>query len=302
MPTSRPSPSKRLSSRARARSRTRSITMSAKVAKTRPPLLRDHRELPPSPRLRRTAAAVAETGPEHRGDGDAGRLSDVRNQIISCNRCARLRTYCQRIATEKKAAHRHDTYWGRPVPGFGDRKRARADHRAGTRGARRQSHRSRLHRRRPARLGGLSDARHARARLRQHPDRTACRRWARAHRCVHRCRRQVRAARQQADTDGDRRLSFAPGRRGRGAAAASRSSSASAASRSTPPGASSPIAASSMRPRPPFGHDVAYETAGGYTVIGSYHPSRQNTNTGKLTPPMMDAIFARATADVDGAG
>ena len=48
-----------------------------------------------------------------------------------------------------------------------------------------------------------------------------------------------------------------------------------------------------VRPRLPFGHDVAYE-AGGYTVIGSYHPSRQNTNTGKLTPPMMDAIFARA--------
>ena len=48
-----------------------------------------------------------------------------------------------------------------------------------------------------------------------------------------------------------------------------------------------------VRPRPLFGHDVAYEI-GGYTVIGSYHPSRQNTNTGKLTPPMMDAVFARA--------
>jgi uracil-DNA glycosylase len=54
-----------------------------------------------------------------------------------------------------------------------------------------------------------------------------------------------------------------------------------------------------IRPRPPFGHDVAYETAGGYTVIGSYHPSRQNTNTGKLTPPMMDAVFARARRIVE---
>ena len=32
----------------------------------------------------------------------------------------RLRSYCARIAREKKAAHRDDTYWGRPVPGFGD--------------------------------------------------------------------------------------------------------------------------------------------------------------------------------------
>ena len=48
-----------------------------------------------------------------------------------------------------------------------------------------------------------------------------------------------------------------------------------------------------VRPRPAFAHDAAYE-AGGYTVIASYHPSRQNTNTGRLTPGMMDAVFARA--------
>ena len=48
-------------------------------------------------------------------------LSEVRQQIIGCSRCTRLRTYCQRIATEKKAAYREEVYWGRPVPGFGDR-------------------------------------------------------------------------------------------------------------------------------------------------------------------------------------
>jgi uracil-DNA glycosylase family 4 len=31
-----------------------------------------------------------------------------------------LRTYCRRVAREKKRAHRDETYWGRPVPGFGD--------------------------------------------------------------------------------------------------------------------------------------------------------------------------------------
>lgn len=48
------------------------------------------------------------------------RLSLVQDAIVSCDRCARLREYCQRIAREKKRAHRDDTYWGRPVPGFGD--------------------------------------------------------------------------------------------------------------------------------------------------------------------------------------
>src|SRR5256885_17124058 len=47
-------------------------------------------------------------------------LADVHRAIVACERCPRLRQYCQRIAREKKRAHRGDTYWGRPVPGFGD--------------------------------------------------------------------------------------------------------------------------------------------------------------------------------------
>ena len=47
-------------------------------------------------------------------------LAAVRNAIISCGRCARLRDYCQLIAREKRAAYRDETYWGKPVPGFGD--------------------------------------------------------------------------------------------------------------------------------------------------------------------------------------
>ena len=47
-------------------------------------------------------------------------LAQVRASIVSCERCPRLRTYCRRVAQEKKRAHRLDTYWGRPVPGFGD--------------------------------------------------------------------------------------------------------------------------------------------------------------------------------------
>src|SRR4026209_1698317 len=47
-------------------------------------------------------------------------LPTIRSAIVSCDRCERLRTYGERGARDKKAAHRDDTYWGRPVPGFGD--------------------------------------------------------------------------------------------------------------------------------------------------------------------------------------
>ena len=47
-------------------------------------------------------------------------LVEVHHSIASCERCPRLRQYCRNIAREKKRSHRDDTYWGRGVPGFGD--------------------------------------------------------------------------------------------------------------------------------------------------------------------------------------
>ena len=54
---------------------------------------------------------------------------------------------------------------------------------------------------------------------------------------------------------------------------------------------------SSSIPPPAFGHGVEVTVTNGrrtIVVVASYHPSRQNTNTGKLTAPMFDAIFSRA--------
>jgi uracil-DNA glycosylase family 4 len=47
-------------------------------------------------------------------------LNRVREDLIACTRCPRLRRYCEQVARVKRRAYRHESYWGKPVPSFGD--------------------------------------------------------------------------------------------------------------------------------------------------------------------------------------
>ena len=47
-------------------------------------------------------------------------LQQIHETIVACERCTRLRTYCRGIGETKRRAYHDQTYWARPVPGFGD--------------------------------------------------------------------------------------------------------------------------------------------------------------------------------------
>ena len=217
-------------------------------------------------------------------------LDLIRRDIIACTRCPRLRTYCETIAREKKRAHRDEMYWGRPVPGFGDPDArilvlglAPAAHGANRTGRVFTGDGSGDFLMRAMHAAGLANIPTAR-----HPDDGLALRDAyilSAVRCappdnkptpeeiaachVHLVNEAAALARI--------RVVVALGRIGFEAAWRL------LAARGIP----------SPRPRPIFGHGAAYQTPQ-TAVLASYHPSRQNTNTGKLTPHMLEAVFRQA--------
>jgi uracil-DNA glycosylase len=217
-------------------------------------------------------------------------LDRIHRQIIAC-RCERLRAYCARIADEKKAAHRHESYWGRPVPGFGDPDArvlvlglAPAAHGANRTGRvftgdgsgdflMRAMHAAGFANiptsQRPDDGLTLTDAYIAAAVRCAPPDNKPLPEEIAA--CHPHLVAEAAALRRM-------RVIVALGRIGFDAAwrlLADRGII--------------------MRPRPVFGHGVIVRTTGP-TVIASFHPSRQNTNTGKLTPPMLESVFRSAAS------
>ncbi len=50
----------------------------------------------------------------------ARELADLQRQVMTCTRCARLVSYCRKVAKEKRRMYREHEYWGKPLPSFGD--------------------------------------------------------------------------------------------------------------------------------------------------------------------------------------
>jgi len=219
----------------------------------------------------------------------------VNRDILGCTRCERLRTYCERIARDKKAAHRQDIYWGKPVPGFGDPQArllvlglAPAAHGANRTGRVFTGDGSGDFLMRAMHAAGfasiptsqrsndgliLKNAYIAAAVRCAPPDNkptpeeiAACHPHLVAEAAAL-PRLQVIVALGRIAFDASWRL---------------------LADRRV-----------IVRPKPLFGHGLTYSPDGGPIVIASYHPSRQNTNTGKLTAEMLEAVFRKAAQLVD---
>jgi uracil-DNA glycosylase family 4 len=220
-------------------------------------------------------------------------LSKVHQDIVTCNKCARLRSYCGEIARVKRAAFRNDTYWGKPVAGFGDPNArvlilglAPAAH-----GANRTGRvftgdggggsgdflMTAMHKHGFASIPTsqsindgltLTDAYIAAAVRCAPPDNKptpeeihACQPHLEAE-LAHLPNVQVVVVLGKIAFDVWMRVMASRG--------------------------------VIVKPRPPFGHGEVFKPSSGPVVVASFHPSRQNTNTRRLTPQMLSDVFKRA--------
>jgi uracil-DNA glycosylase family 4 len=220
-------------------------------------------------------------------------LTLVRERIVTCDRCPRLRSYCQRIGREKRKAYLLDTYWARPVPGFGDPAArllivglAPAAHGANRTGrvftgdgvgASGDFLMAALHRAGFANIPtsqhiddglALTDAYLAAAVRCAPPDNKPT--PEEVARCLPHLDAELRALPRV-------RVVVALGRIGFDAYVRLLKSRGVI-----------------VRPKPEFSHAGVATLPNGHTLIGCYHPSRQNTNTGRLTPRIMDVVFRAA--------
>ena len=217
-------------------------------------------------------------------------LAELTAEIVACRRCPRLVEYRDRIARDKVARFRDETYWGRPVPGFGDpdarilivglAPAAHGGNRTGrvfTGDASGDFLFAALHR---AGLANQPTSRQAEDGLALIDAYIAA-----AVRCAPPANKPLPSERDNCAPYLARELAILD-----------RVAVVVALGRYAWDAALRAIAAVSgedPRPRAAFSHG-AEARVGGYSLVGSYHPSQQNTFTGRLTPPMLDAVLDRA--------
>ena len=210
--------------------------------------------------------------------------AELEREIISCRSCPRLVEWREKVAWEKRAAYADEEYWGRPVPGFGDPGArvivfglAPAAHGANRTGRYFTGDRSG-----DFLFGALHRTGYANQPVSRHTgDGLHLRElWISA---------AVRCAPPQNKPTPAERDTCLP--------YAARELALLYAKVVVCLGAFAWDAALRLykvRPKPKFAHGTQHTLPSGLTLLGCYHPSQQNTFTGVLTEPMLDAVLLRA--------
>lgn len=221
----------------------------------------------------------------------AQQLAALNKRITACEKCERLRTHCMQVAAEKRRAYTHCEYWGKPVPSFGDPTAAVliVGLAPGAHGSNRTG--------RPFTGDGSGNFLYPvlyETRFASQPDSTGLNDGMRLHdlwitsvvrcappgnkptpgeiaNCAPYLDEEIAALRNlrvivclgKIGFDGVVQHLMRTGKIDR-------------------------------RGKLQFGHGAEYRLPGGLNLLASYHPSLQNTNTGKLTKSMFLAIFRRA--------
>jgi uracil-DNA glycosylase family 4 len=229
--------------------------------------------------------------------GDAAGLAQLAAEVAGCRRCPRLVAWREQVAREKRAAHAGETYWGRPVLSFGDPDArilvlglAPAAHGGNRTGRVFTGDRSGDWLFAALWRCGLANQPTSRSRDDGLTLRGA---WVTAAvRCAPPANRPLPSERDNCAPYLLRELALLRDVR---AIVCLGGFAWDAALR-----ARAALGEPAPRPRPRFGHgaELADER---WSLIGCYHPSQQNTFTGRLTEPMLDAVLLRAR-EVGGLG
>jgi uracil-DNA glycosylase family 4 len=212
-------------------------------------------------------------------------LAVVEAEVTTCRACPRLVEWREQVAREKRAAFADWEYWGRPVPGFGDPAArvgivglAPAAHGANRTGRMFTGDRSgdflyaALHR---TGFANQPTSEHRDDGLRLTDA------WITAPvRCAPPANKPTPLERDTCRHWLDRELALLPRLKVFVVLGAF--------------GYEAMARYLGVRPRPKFGHGVEVDAGDGRTILCSYHVSQQNTFTGKLTEPMLDAVLQRA--------
>ena len=218
-------------------------------------------------------------------DSRLERLAQLEAEITSCRLCPRLVEWREKVAREKKAAHAGEEYWGRPIPGFGDPEArvvvlglAPAAHGANRTGRFFTGDRSgdflfgALHR---IGFANTPISRRADDGLRLSGLWTSA-----AVRCAPPKNRPTPAERDACLPYAARELGLLSDARVLVCLGAFAWDAA--------------LRLHAVRPKPRFAHGTEHTPPSDTILLGCYHPSQQNTFTGVLTEPMLDAVLLRA--------